>query len=295
MKKLNTFAILLVLNLLDEIFSMKRLFFFICFCLTTYCLQGKIIETENFSEIINYAHLETLVILDIDDTLLIPVQTLGTDVWFISKLKKYTQTIQNPSLALDKALAEWEAIRHITKVKIVEEGTEAIIDQMQKEHIVIMGLTTQGLALATRTLMQLRSLGIDLSKTAPSSQDEYFINGEHGVLYRQGILFTSGSAKGEALFKLLDKIHYSPKRIVFINDKQAHLEDVETSTTSKKIDFTGLRYRYSDLRVKNFRQDIADIQWNYSTFEHILSDEEAASLLNFEIDSNGKRGYFQAL
>src|SRR4051812_39411252 len=98
---------------------------------------------------------------------------------------------------------------------------------MQKNNTPVIGLTTQGLTLATRTVMQLKSLSIDLSKTAPSAQDFYFLNGQNGVLYRQGILFTSGTPKGEALIKFLDTVGYHPKRVVFINDKKNHLQDME--------------------------------------------------------------------
>lgn len=242
-------------------------------------LFGIIIETENFTKINNYINLETLVILDIDDTLLIPVQTLGTDVWFVHRLKHHLKSTEDYSLALDEALAEWEAVRHLTNVKLVEESTADVIKKMQNDHIIVMGLTTQGLALTTRTLMQLKSLNIDLSKTAPSQEDHYFINGQHGVLYRQGILFTSGTSKGEALIKFLDIIDYRVKHIVFINDKKIHLQDVERSLITKGMNFTGLRYSYSDQRVANFHQEIADIQWTYSTFDHMISDQEAMLLL----------------
>lgn len=259
---------------------MKRYFFFIYFFLAATCYTyGEIIEVKNFNEILHYVNKETLVIVDIDDTLLIPIQTLGTDVWFVSRLEQYFQIKQDLLSALDRALAEWEAIRHITDVKIVEKGTDEIIDVMQKNNIVIMGLTTQGLALATRTVVQLNSLSIHLERTAPSTHDSYFINGKNGVLYRKGVLFTSGTSKGEALIKFFDLIDYHPKRVIFINDKKTHLHDVEKSVELSGMDFIGLRYSYSDERVANFSAEIADMQWRHSTFEHLLTDEEAASLL----------------
>ncbi len=250
------------------------------FCLIALCasLWGEIIEANHFKEISSYGTPKTLVILDIDDTLLIPVQTLGTDVWFCHRLEFYLKDHDYPE-ALDKALAEWEAVRHLTHVKIVEEGTPEIIGNLQANHTVVMGLTTQGVALATRTIKQLHSLSIDLFKTAPSHEDHYFLNHKQGVLYRKGILFTSGSPKGEALLKLLDTLDDYPERIVFINDKKSHLEDVERSLTLRGIPFTGLRYSYSDERVLKFCPDIAEIQWTYSTFGHILSDEEALEKL----------------
>lgn len=248
--------------------------------ISVWSLYAEIIETKNFIEITRYIDAETLFVLDIDDTLLEPVQTLGTDAWFLSRLDHHLQIKKDYFLALDRALAEWEAVRHMTDVQIVEEGTSEIIHQMQKNSIAMMGLTTQGLALAHRTVVQLHSISIDLSLTAPSAQDCYFINGRNGVLYREGILFTAGTAKGEALIKFLDTIHYHPKRIVFINDKKTHLEDVEKSVELRNMHFVGLRYGYSDQRVANFCKEIAEIQWTHSTFGHLLSDEEARVLLN---------------
>lgn len=241
-------------------------------------LSGKIIESEHFNEIIPYANLETLVILDIDDTLLIPTQTLGTDIWFLNRIKQNQAKYTSSSEAFEKSLAEWEAIRHITPVKLVEAETDNIIKELQNKHITVMGLTTQGLALTTRTIQQLNSLNIDLSATAPSQEDHYFMN-QHGVLYRKGILFTSGTPKGMALLKFLDIINFHPKKVVFINDKATHLKDVEQSLESQNIEFIGLRYSYSDKRVANFRPEIAEIQWLHSSFEHIISDEEAETLL----------------
>ena len=258
---------------------MIRLFFiYISLALFAH-LHAEIIEVGHFQEITEYLDSETLVILDIDDTLLVPIQTLGTDPWFLSRLEYHWHITNDRSRALDKALAEWEAVRHLTDVKLVEAKTDEIIDNMQRNNIVVMGLTTQGLSLSDRTPVQLQSLSINLSKSAPSSQDCYFINGARGVLYHHGILFTSGTSKGEALLQLLDLIDYHPKKIVFINDKKTHLQDVEKSATSRNINFVGLRYSYSDERVANFSPEIADAQWKYSSFDHLLSDEEALDFM----------------
>lgn len=257
---------------------MKQLFVLFYFITAVACAD--IFETPHFDEIQQYVNPNTLVIVDIDDTLLIPVQTLGTDVWFCSRLSHHSKTQSDYALALDRALAEWEAVRHLTNVKIVEEGTQTILRHMQSQGVVIMGLTTQGLALATRTHMQLKSLGIELSLTPPSQDDFYFINGPHGVLYSHGILFTAGTSKGTALVKLLDQMNFHPDRVVFINDKLSHLKDLEKSVVMRNIEFIGLRYSFSDDRVANYSQEIADIQWDQSSFGRILSDSEAASLLN---------------
>ena len=255
-----------------------KVIFSILMAVSSLPLFSQIIEAEHFSDIVEYVQNDTLVLLDIDDTLLIPVQTLGTDVWFCNRLSYYKESFSG-SEALDKALAEWEGIRQLTKVKIVEEGTEKIVADLQERGVTVMGLTTQGLALATCTVNQLHSLGIDLVKTAPSKEDHYFIN-RIGNLYREGILFTSGTMKGKSLLKLIETIQYTPKRIVFINDKAAHLKDVEEAVEAVGYEFFGLRYSFSDKRVAEYNPAIAEIQWNHSTFSHILSDEEAEALIS---------------
>lgn len=235
-------------------------------------LYGTIVEVAHFSEIRSHVDKNTLVLLDIDDTLLIPTQMLGCDEWFQYRYNEHKAL--GVSLALEKTLAEWEAIRHLTKMEIVEMGTDEIVRELQQEFSV-MGLTTQGLALATRTSQQLKENSLDLSLSAPSGEDHCVSIGGHAVLYRKGILFTSGQAKGESLFKLCEKIGIEPARIVFINDKKEHLQDIETAAQRRGVEFIGLRYGFSDERKKAFDPKIATYQFTHSSFDHLLTDEEA--------------------
>lgn len=245
-------------------------------------ITAEIIEVEHFKEILSYIDRETLVVLDIDDTLLIPVQMLGCDEWFMYKLRGHQSNGKSYMEALEKSLAEWEGIRHLTEMQIVESGTEGIIHTMQGRSFCVMALTTQGLALATRTTQQLKANQIDLTVTAPSNEDCYLKINRHGVLYQNGILFTSGMPKGESLFSLCEKIGYVPKKIVFINDKASHLADMESSAIQRRVNFIGLRYAFSDVHKAAFSPEIAEIQFTRSSFAHILSDDEARSILEQE-------------
>ena len=237
-------------------------------------LQAKIFEIQNFKQVVSYLNKETLLILDIDDTLMIPEQMLGCDEWFMHRLKKWEKEIAF-SEALEKTLAEWEAIRHLTRMEIVEPGTDHIVQDLQSQGYCVMGLTTQGIALATRTSQQLKINHFDLSMTAPSKEDCFFTLKNHGVLYRNGILFTSGRPKGEALFQCCEKIGYKPKRIVFVNDKEAHIADLEETATAKGVECIGLRYAYSDAKKAAFSPEVAEFQFTHSSFDRILSDKEA--------------------
>lgn len=242
-------------------------------------LSAQIVECGRFKEANSYVEKDTLLVLDIDDTLLIPVQMLGCDEWFSLRIKTHLGEGMDPRKALEKSLAEWEAVRHLTQMEIVEPGSVEVLQAWQERGIQVMGLTTQGLALATRTSLQLHEQGIDLKKTPPWAGDLYFENGSHGVLFRNGVLFTSGTHKGEALFTFLEQIGCQPKQIVFLNDKATHLAEVEAAAERRGVSFTGLRYGYSDSRKAAFRPEIAEIQFQYSSFARILSDAEALTRL----------------
>lgn len=242
-------------------------------------LPGEILEIDTFGDLPSFVEQETLLILDIDDTLLIPNQMLGGDEWFLHRFKQHQQDLGDDANALEKALAEWEAIRHLTAMHPVESSSIDIVAGLQQRGVSVMCLTTQGLALATRTWQQLHQHAIDPSLTAPKGGNDCFftLNG-HGILYRNGILFTSGRHKGAALFKLCDALGYLPEKIVFINDKYSHLKEIEESAKEQGVPFLGLRYAFADRHKAAFRADIADIQFRFSTFAHILSDEEAVHL-----------------
>src|ERR1700722_18054841 len=114
--------------------DMKRsLTLFLIFLLLR--VDGVIFETHHFCELLKVVHQNTLVVLDIDDTLLVCTQTLGTDVWFRYQIKQHEKAGLPVSEAFEKALAEWEGGEHISKIKLVEEGTDKIIRELQEKGV----------------------------------------------------------------------------------------------------------------------------------------------------------------
>jgi len=250
-------------------------------CLLFYCfttiLEAEIHETYDINEVRHYITPETLVIFDIDNTVIEPVQTIGSDQWFHYRIDYHKDHGYSDSLALETALEEWVAVQNITQVKEVQEGCSQLIADLQNEGYTVMGLTTRGLGMSTLTVRQLKRLDIDLSATAPT-QEEVFLKNKRGVLFRGGILFTAGTHKGMALAKFLHLIETKPQHIVFINDKASHLKEVEVIADKYRVPFNGLRYGYTDEKVNKLNKEIADLQFEF--FGHILSDHEAKNLLS---------------
>lgn len=235
-------------------------------------LSAEIIEIQKIDEFSKHAEEGTLLVFDIDNTIFEPVQTLGSDQWFYHQIDQYVDKGYPAQEALDIALAEWMAIQNITKVQLVEPVVAELIAKYQEKGWPLIGLTTRGLSLATRTVEQLQELGIDLSKSSPIQNEQFFQN-KGGVLFRGGILFTAGTNKGSAFFKLLGNADYDVKKVLFVNDKASHLHVVEKACKKRKVSFTGLRYAFLDHKVKNMRKDLVQVQWEH--FGKLISDQEA--------------------
>ena len=257
--------------------AIKKSLFLLCFLFAPLLVQAEIIEIPHMNELHKHLQSNMLVIFDIDNTLIEPTQELGTYQWFQHRIKDYRSYGFDKEAALEKALREWTAIQSITKVKIVEAGTAEIIKNLQLLEMPIIGLSSRGLGLSTRTVEQLELVNIDLSETAPSQEEFLFMN-ERGVLFRKGILFTAGTNKGMALKKFLDYTNCRPSSILFINDELFPLKSVESMCNQENIPFVGLRYSYLDEKVKNFRKQIAEVQFYF--FGHILSDDAAQRILH---------------
>ena len=241
------------------------------FLLTTATsLLGGIVESKQMSDLYKYLEPETLVVLDIDNTLIEPVQELGSDQWFGSRIKHYQDQNLSGEAAKNKALREWQTVQYLTDVKLVEKGIDDILSDLQRKQIPMIGLTTRGMEMCVRAVDQLESVNIDLEKTSPTKEQLYFVN-ERGVLFHKGILFTDNTHKGEALRKWLARIGYRPKKVLFVNDKLSHLKPVEEVCLEEGIGFVGLRYGYLDEKVSNVRHHIAEFQWN--NLGRIPSDE----------------------
>ncbi len=239
-------------------------------------LSAEIVEIQKIEEFSKHAEEGILLVFDIDNTILEPTQTLGSDQWFCNQIDQYVDKGYPAQEALEIALAEWMAVQNVTNVQLVEPTVAKLIAKYQKKGWPLIGLTTRGLGMATRTVEQLQSLGVDLSKSSPI-QEELLIQNKGSALFRGGILFTAGTNKGSAFFKLLDKAGYQAKKVLFVNDKTSHLSAVEKACKRRKVPFLGLRYGFLDHKVNHMRKDLAEVQWKQ--FGKLISDQDAENIL----------------
>lgn len=247
-----------------------------------------IIETKQIEDLLQHIDKDTLLIFDLDNTLIEPYQSLGSDQWFGHHLQQQEQAMGTKSIpALMKAVDDYEAIQQRSKVQLIDPKINTIFKHAQDMGIKMLGLTSRGSGLKEATLRQLKSVGLSFQSHWNNHEHSYRIKKAkrgasgayvHGGDAYAGVLLTAGAHKGDCLMEYLDHLEYKPKRVVFVDDKMEHLDKVKSTMEARDISFLGIRYGYLDEKIKAFNPEITAIQLEY--LNKILSDEDAKAILS---------------
>ena len=238
-------------------------------------LPAEILESSDISLALVLARPESLLVFDLDNTLIEPVQLLGSDQWVGHQLETLVKKGCSMQEALAEVLPSWLSILKKTEMRVVDPVIPSLMNHLRQRKISCLGLTKRDPDAVCSTIEQLQKLNIHFFPCKNRKLLEEFPG---GARYKEGVLFTGrGEDKGHCLLAYLKQFRTLPSHIIAIDDKIAHLKSIERASQSLGIPFIGIRYSITDERVKNFDPHIAEIQWNY--FHKILSDEEAKKLL----------------
>lgn len=239
-------------------------------------LSAVIVEIATIQDVNQHVDQGTLVVFDIDNTLMECSQTLGSDQWFCAQISHLEKEGWNHQQALVHVLDIWTKIQQQTGLRLVEAHAAQVVHNLQQAGYPVIALTTRSMNVAEATKKNLYASGIDLRPTAPIKENVILEHDEEKTEYQEGILFTNNGHKGKALWAYLQQAGINPRKIVFINDKHSHLLPVEEIANLKGVEFIGLRYGGADARVRSFRKEIADIQHEF--YGKILTDEAAEAI-----------------
>lgn len=235
---------------------LQLLLSFLC---TLYTLDAKIVEHHHISCLHEYIEpsIDTLIIFDIDNTLIEPVGWIGGPTWFEhivkEKMRQERVSFAQAELAIVKLLAH--VISHVTYVP-VEHTIAALIKQLQNHNHAMIALTSRSTVLAELTHKALTNVDIQFAHSTFISPTIH----SHDIYYHyHGIVFCDGGCKGTVLVTLLAEHNYRPKRIICIDDSARHLHAIEKAlaTMYPDIEFIGIRYSHLDHKCLLFDPVIA--------------------------------------
>jgi phosphoserine phosphatase len=241
---------------------------------------AEIRETATMADVAKAITPGTLVVFDLDNTVLEASQTLGTDQFFSYLVARGKAAGLNAQDAKNLALELSTPIQPVTSVRLVENLTRDLVQALQENDYTTIALTARPGAWADGTLHQVESLGINFSITAPRiSRND--LSDSSGGLYRDGVIFLApGYEKGPTLMKFIERAGLKPEKIVFIDDKKSNVESVDAALTAAGIPNIEFRYGAADRRVANFSSEIAEFQYDYFMQYHtFISDADAEQLI----------------
>jgi hypothetical protein len=211
--------------------------------LLAFYTQAEIIEIEEFKRILDYTSPETLVLLDIDNTLLEPIaeNQVGSDQWFTQIIKEITPVQAAIDCYCSTVLQ--------TPMTIVESTIPDILKHIQQQTVVL-GFTMRSIILAPRTVDQLKQNSISLGSRYQNRG--FMLETKYPIMLYENIIFCQGYKNSKALFAVLDAYDICPKMILMIDDKRHYLEDIERGCIFRGIKFIGLCYGYLNAKVTSF-------------------------------------------
>lgn len=260
---------------------LMRLLVFISFLCPIF-LKGVIVESPNFAEIQNYIQdikpEKVLIVCDIDNTLLRATQHLGSVAWGDHTIAELIHKGISKEDAEEIESILWKTVQPSVKVQNVDPKAPLILEEIQNKGFLIFGLTARCPDEEDYTIKQLLSIGINLNKLKSQFSFECLGKEIKRSSYKEGILFgTPFNKKSQILFKFLDENKIYPERIIFIDDKLSHLEDLSKACNERGVSFFGIRFSGADTYVKSFNHQIADIQW--TVFPTLISDQQSEQIL----------------
>ena len=112
-----------------------------------YC---EIHEIKNMAAIVPAIQDDTLLVFDIDNTLIEPVGNLGSDQWFYYLYKIYKINGFDEKTTQQQALRAWNQAQSLISVRAAEASIPDLIQSQQKKGLKMLALTARSVEIADR-------------------------------------------------------------------------------------------------------------------------------------------------
>lgn len=290
--------------------SKKYSLFFYIICLlfivsTFFLIQHFWYAQKNIQYIDSYAQVnnifaeadsDTLILFDVDQTLIEPASMLFRPKTVENEAYR-PWLIDLVSRVYGKSNKPEEYYGSIWRVKeiplLIEPNIVSIIQSLQDRGVKVVALTALKTgsdytipSLPEWRYDQLKKLGIDFGRIGLPDIifDELSEkNGNYPVLYH-GILCTNGVSKGDLVVAFLDRIQWRPSKVVFFDDNEARVKDVERAMQERSIPFQGFVYLGAEYMPGELNKEVAEFQLNYLVeHEDWITEEQALLFMSNNI------------
>jgi len=209
-----------------------------------------IFEKDSIRVVDKHLHAETLLILDLDNTLIESIFHYGSYQWGGYLIREAIKKGMSEEEALETTMTDWNRAQYEIEMKTIEDEVSGWLNQLHSQGVKILALTARSPQIAQVTHAHLEKHGLKFSDWG--AQEMHYGKSAEGYL-EKGVLFVGPkNNKGKFLLDFISKLDVTYKKIVFVDDQISYLEQVENSLKGSGIEFIGVRYSRADQRVKSF-------------------------------------------
>ena len=212
----------------------------------------KITSFRSLEKIKSYNLKNTLVIFDVDYTLIMPHENYSLTRHPCRKAlwKDFTKNLTQEEIriyySITKVNAKWE---------LMDPYCVELFDYLKQNNISTVALTAIGTGsfgiipkMEDMRIEKLEDFGFDFKNTFTCKKTIILkeLKNEYGIpMLKEGVIFTAEQDKGAILEHILRQCFYNPSKIVFVDDKLENLISVEKLCKKQKIQFHGFLYTIS--------------------------------------------------
>lgn len=266
-------------------------------------------ETNDFADaascvaeyVDKYGADNTLLVIDIDNTLLAMNDPLGSDQWFEWQEYLLEHESDSPYLVAPtfaKLLDAQGLLFTVGRMRPPQPDLPALVDGVQSLGVPTLVLTSRGDDFRVATERELENNGYDLAKSVIETKgfpggrfppyeldriEEAGLTPEEARLYRlreprevsfeNGVFMGAGQHKGAMLIAVLHRALNQPSAVVFVDDHGRHVHRVYDALVRRGIEVTTFHYHREDEHVKRFRySDKTEIDRRWRRIESALSN-----------------------
>lgn len=246
-------------------------------------------ESEDFADAADatrayaqrYGAEATLLVVDIDNTLLTMQGDLGSDQWFEWQEHLLEHEPASPHLVADDFGGLLEAqglLFRLGKMRPPQENLPELIREVQGLGVPTLVLTSRGPGFRPATEREIAAAGYEFASTClpmhgvpdgvfmpydPNKPGEVGLTKDELRLFAlrkpreaslaNGVFMTSGQHKGAMLLTAMHRAERMPKAVVFVDDHGRHVHRVFDALVRRGVETTVVHYRREDDRVASFR------------------------------------------
>lgn len=236
-----------------------------------------IIKTNSFLSITQHTDEKTLLIVDIDNTLVNSQTYYGSVNWEMDLYESLIKEGFSHKKAKTYTQNHWYEAQKSVSLSPIEKGIQTFLKTYLLKNNLI-AITARDRTVMDLTFKSLKNLDFHFSLVDTPLHCSLTTKTPIPAYLHYGILFCGDCPKSIALFYLIETLNLleMPKKIVMVDDTEHNLEDMHKKTQKHGINFIGLHYNgarplYQTQPINNIER--SDVSPKNTTTQNLIKSQ----------------------